>query len=104
MQSFGANIGMNLLRVISSRVSNSNGSPPDLQECEELWRCLAPQLNQLCRQADMVLDLCRQRPIPVDLLKEGQRQLSVDTLGHAAGGQILISLWSFSDGLLPRDI
>ena len=65
---------------ISSRVSNSNGSPPDLQECEKLWCFLAPQLNQLCRQADMVLDLCRQRPIPVDLLKERQRQLSVDTL------------------------
>ncbi len=54
--------------------------PPDFPECEQVWRRLAPQLNQLCIQADRVLDLCHQRPIPVDILKACQHQLTVDTL------------------------
>ncbi|HSF09632.1 MAG TPA: hypothetical protein VLA60_09460, partial [Nitrospirales bacterium] len=43
-------------------------------------RRLAPQLDQLCIQADTVVDMCRQRPIPVNRLKAGQYQLKVDTL------------------------
>ncbi|MCA9420759.1 MAG: glycosyltransferase family 9 protein, partial [Nitrospira sp.] len=64
----------------TSRVPYSTAPPPDFHGCEELWDNLFPQISQLCRQADMVLELCRQKPIPVDLLKAGQGQLSVDTL------------------------
>jgi ADP-heptose:LPS heptosyltransferase len=63
-----------------SRIPFLATSPPDFPECEQVWRHLAPQLNQLCNQADRVLDLCRQRPIPVDILKACQHQLTVDTL------------------------
>jgi len=45
-----------------------------------VWRLLAPQLDHLCNQADSVLDMCRQKPIPVDSLKAQQHQLTVDTL------------------------
>jgi hypothetical protein len=45
-----------------------------------VWRSLAPQLDQLCIQADTVLAMCRQMPIPVDTLKSRQHQLKVDTL------------------------
>jgi hypothetical protein len=45
-----------------------------------VWRLLAPQLDQLCIQADTVVDLCRQRPIPVDSLKAQQHQLKDNAL------------------------
>jgi len=45
-----------------------------------VWRRLAPQLDQLCMQADTVLGMCRQKPIPVDMLKGRQHQLTIDTL------------------------
>ncbi|WP_447962234.1 glycosyltransferase family 9 protein [Nitrospira sp. Ecomares 2.1] len=64
----------------SSLVHFPPTSPPDFQECEQVWRRLAPQLDQLCIQAETVLDMCRQRPIPVNRLKAQQHQLSVDTL------------------------
>jgi len=64
----------------SSRVYCPPTSPPDFPECEQVWRRLAPQLDQLCIQADSVLDMCRQRPIPVHRLKSRQHQLKVDTL------------------------
>lgn len=54
--------------------------PPDFSDCKQVWRRLASQLDQLCIQADTVLDLCRQRPIPVNRLKARQYQLKVDTL------------------------
>ncbi|MCA9498304.1 MAG: glycosyltransferase family 9 protein [Nitrospira sp.] len=54
--------------------------PSDFSDCEQVWRRLAPQLDQLCIQADTVLDMCRQRPIPVNRLKASQYQLKVDTL------------------------
>ncbi len=63
-----------------SLVPFSSTPPPDFSDCEQVWRRLAPQLDQLCIQADTVLDLCRQRPIPVDRLKARQYQLKVDTL------------------------
>ncbi|MEO6201924.1 MAG: glycosyltransferase family 9 protein [Nitrospirales bacterium] len=63
-----------------SRVPFPPTVPPDFPECEQVWRRLSPQLDQLCIHADTVLDMCRQRPIPVDLLKARQHQLSVDTL------------------------
>lgn len=63
-----------------SRTPFSQLSPPDLTECEEVWRQLAPQLDRLCVQADKVVDLCRQQPIPVKILKAQQQQLHTDTL------------------------
>ncbi len=63
-----------------SLVPFSPTPPPDFSDCEQVWRRLAPQLDQLCLQADTVLDLCRQRPIPVNRLKTRQYQLKVDTL------------------------
>jgi hypothetical protein len=63
-----------------SRVHFLSPSPPDFPECEQVWRSLAPQLDQLCIQADTVLAMCRQTPIPVDTLKARQHQLKVDTL------------------------
>lgn len=54
--------------------------PPDFSECEQVWRCLTPQLDQLCIQADTILDMCRQRPIPVNRLKARQQKLKTDTL------------------------
>jgi ADP-heptose:LPS heptosyltransferase len=63
-----------------SRVPFPLTSPPDFPEYEQMWRRLASQLDRLCIQADTVLDLCRQRPIPVDTLKARQHQLTVDTL------------------------
>jgi ADP-heptose:LPS heptosyltransferase len=64
----------------TSRVPVPQTPPPDFSECKQVWGRLAPQLDQLCIQADTVLDLCRQRPIPVDRLKAQQHQLSVNTL------------------------
>jgi len=64
----------------SSRVPFPQTSQPDFPECERVWRCLAPQLDQLCMQADTVLGMCRQKPIPVDMLKGRQHQLTIDTL------------------------
>ena len=63
-----------------SRVPFPPTVPPDFHECEQVWRRLSPQLDQLCIQVDTVLNLCRQRPIPVDLLKARQHQLKVNTL------------------------
>jgi ADP-heptose:LPS heptosyltransferase len=54
--------------------------PPDFSDCDQVWCRLAPQLDQLCLQADTVLDMCRQRPIPVNRLKAQQLQLKDDTL------------------------
>ena len=63
-----------------SLVPFSPTPPPDFSDCAQVWRRLAPQLDQLCIQADTVWDMCRQRPIPVDRLKARQYQLKVDTL------------------------
>lgn len=63
-----------------SLVHLSPTSPPDFPECEQVWRRLAPQLDQLSIRADTVVDMCRQRPIPVDLLKTLQHKLKMDTL------------------------
>ena len=63
-----------------SRVQIPPMSSPDFPECEQVWRHLAPQLDQLCIQADTVLDMCRQKPILVDRLKARQHQLTVDTV------------------------
>ena len=63
-----------------SLVPSPRTSPPDFPECEHVWRLLAPQLDQLCIQADTVVDLCRQRPIPVDSLKAQQHQLKDNAL------------------------
>ena len=63
-----------------SRVSLSPTAPSDFLECENVWRRLAPQLDQLCYQADTILEMCRQRSFSVDLLRARQDQLKVDTL------------------------
>ena len=63
-----------------SRVKISPTPSLDFSEYEQVWRRLAPQLDQLCIQADTVLNMCRQKPILVDTLKARQHQLTVDTL------------------------
>jgi ADP-heptose:LPS heptosyltransferase len=64
---------------LSSRVPVASSVPPDLSEYEQMWCDLAPQLDQLCLQADRILELCRQRPIPVEALKTCQQQLTDQT-------------------------
>ena len=53
---------------------------------------MAPQLDQLCIQAGMVLDMCRQNPIPVDMLKARQAQLKAETLTMQ---QVARPSWAF---------
>ena len=55
-------------------------SPPDRSEVCSLWEMLAPQLDELCSQADGVLQLCRQEPVPVKKLKDVQYHLKEQTL------------------------
>jgi hypothetical protein len=54
--------------------------PPDHDEALQLWEQIAPQLDTLCREAETVLHLCRQQPVPVQQLKETQHLLKYETL------------------------
>ncbi|MEJ2230160.1 MAG: glycosyltransferase family 9 protein [Nitrospirales bacterium] len=75
-----------------SLIPSSPTPPPDFPECEQVWHRLAPQLDQLCIQAGMVLDMCRQNPIPVDMLKARQAQLKAETLTMQ---QVARPSWAF---------
>ncbi len=54
--------------------------PPDLGEVIQIWEQLAPELDLLCDQAEKVLRLCQQQPVPVRELKDVQEQLKYGTL------------------------
>ncbi len=58
----------------------SSEPPYDLGEAIQVWEQLAPQLNVLCDQAEKVLQICQQQPVPVGELKEVQEQLKYGTL------------------------
>ena len=63
-----------------SRTSISLTPPPDHVEALQLWEQIAPQLNTLCQEAEKVLYLCRQKPVPVQQLKDTQHLLKYETL------------------------
>ncbi len=63
-----------------SRIVPYSGDPPDFFESAKVWEQLAPQLDHLCAQAEGVLNLCRQNPVPVKHLKALQHDLKVETL------------------------
>ncbi len=64
----------------SSHCSLLAHPPPDQSEILVLWEQLAPMLDTLCKQAERVLQCCRQQPIPVQQLKEAQHLLKCETL------------------------
>ncbi len=55
-------------------------SPPDLAENQMLWEQIAPELDAMCEQAELVLRMCSQHRVPVQQLKEVQHQLKCKTL------------------------
>jgi len=63
-----------------SRIPISWLSPPDQLEALGLWKQLAPQADALCQQAEEVLYLCRQQPVPVLKLKKAQHQVTQRSL------------------------
>ena len=63
-----------------SQVPISMTPPPDHDEALQLWEQVAPQLDTLCQEAERVLHLCRQQPVPVQQLKETQHLLKYETL------------------------
>ena len=63
----------------SSHCSILTHPPPDRLESQVLWKQLAPKLDTLCEQAERVLHLCRQQPVPVQQLKEAQHFLKCET-------------------------
>lgn len=74
-----------------SRISGPSTGPPDFPECKQMWRRLAPQLDQLCHDADMVLSLCRQSPLPVKALKTRQHQLKNDTFAMLQNARLSLA-------------
>ena len=54
--------------------------PPDMDALIRIWEELAPQLDILCDQAERVLRLCQQQPVPVQELKDVQESLKYGTL------------------------
>ncbi len=57
-----------------------SGPPPDLDALVRIWEEFAPQLDVLCDQAEHVLRLCQQQPVPVQELKEVQESIKYGTL------------------------
>jgi len=65
---------------LPSQIPISLDAPSDLRETWSLWKQFAPHVETLCQQAEKVLSLCRQQPMPVLKLKEAQQQLNQRTL------------------------
>ncbi len=55
-------------------------SSPNQFDDVRMWEQLAPQLDTLCERAEKVLQLCQQRPVPVQQLKETQNLLKCETI------------------------
>ncbi len=63
-----------------SKIPFSQEAPPDWLEAKKTWEQLSPQLDRLCDESDVLLQFCRQQPVPVEKIKETQRQLKEETL------------------------
>ncbi len=63
-----------------SQIPFSSDAAPDHSEVLTLWTQFGPQVEALCQQAEGVRSLCRQEPVSVLKLKNGQQQLKEQTI------------------------